>query len=474
MLIKAKETNGINFFNGDFETYGTKGWIPYKGTSSATPLNEIYTSPVRTSFFASSNSPLIGSQSGLISKSSGDGRGEGVYTDFTLDEGLTISTIKISFFYKTSSDYVDNDIGVFIYDRTNNVLIPLSISNLVKSTTVSKFEATFIPSNSKNYRLYFHIKSINALEYQVRVDEIELDSKFILSGSAISEWQSYTPTGIPSNVPGSWTEARYRRVGSSIQVRATFVLSGVPTGTISLSPDNLFRTALGITAGSAIDRIESHAVGVDTGTGFSHGIWLSGPIGTTLGSTVSYWNATVPFTWAANDQILFYCEYKVNEWANNVNLASDFQEFASNNSDADADAGVLTSVYGPNGSPMPNATFTAHRKRTVRFNRPIQATDKLFLEIYISSLDSWVDISAGGGDWLYKRQASFYYGIGIYGKENNTDVTIQFGQYALATGSTYGSAGTAWSTYSSGYRWRVRKISNGNMAEINTYSYYAP
>jgi hypothetical protein len=192
---------------------------------------------------------------------------------------------------------------------------------------------------------------------------------------------------------------------------------------------------------------------------------------------LTQWNATVPFTWKNLDRVFIDISIPIAQWGVNVNLASDFTEYASNDGSGGVAANttyITGSVSGPGGSLFPSVATGALSTQTryrVTFNRPIQPSDKIYLEAQESvTLGTWRDIafndSAGGGPVI---QNTVRYGAYVQIDTTDTSGRSVFVCFnnggSVAAGASYGVAGYAWSN-SSSQKYRVRKVSNGNMAEV--------
>lgn len=131
-------------------------------------------------------------------------------------------------------------------------------------------------------------------------------------------------------------------------------------------------------------------------------------------------------------------------------------EYASNTSTADS-TDTTSFANGVDGSPTPGA-LTAFRRKRVRFQTPIQATDSLFVEVRVGSSGAWRPLTAvdgATGIQPFTIQSGVTYGVGINTSAvNSTDLDIDFGQYFHASGA-FGVAGSSWPL--AGSRWRVRK-----------------
>jgi len=95
-------------------------------------------------------------------------------------------------------------------------------------------------------------------------------------------------------------------------------------------------------------------------------------------------------------------------------------------------------------------TYTVIKR--VSYLKPIQSTDKLYLELHNGN--GW--ISSDIFTYQYNEAGTVIVGCRI-NQVNSTDVDVIFHSKA--------SFGDTWASIST-YKWRVRKVSNGNMAEV--------
>lgn len=133
-------------------------------------------------FTRTTSSPLVETASFLFSKDASDRMGSGVSTDFTINSADKGNSLQLSFYYSASADMVlgsSSDVQVFLYDVTNAQLIPLSrkILSGPSANTIYRFVATFTASvTSVNYRLIFHVATSNALAWDLKFDEVTVNS----------------------------------------------------------------------------------------------------------------------------------------------------------------------------------------------------------------------------------------------------------------------------------------------------------
>jgi hypothetical protein len=399
----------------------------------------------------------------LISKTAvGSLLGFGVSYDFTLDSGITSQVMSIELFSKLQSGtYTDGELGVFLYDKTNAAFITLSMQNITATTSGSnRFYASFFPSTSTSYRLIFHNTIANTTtSWAVQVDRIIVAPQTIPNAAAVGAWTSYTPTYVGFGTVAT-TEAWYRRIGDSMEVRGRFTPGTTTAVTASLSlPAGL--TIGSITTQSIVGEIVQNAqltannqytvLGVSSGSTVTFGEQITNAgLSSVLGTL-----------FASNQGTGFRFTVPIAQWTTNINLATDFTEYASNSSSTNADdtTSFVSGMAGAAGV-IGVTSMTALRFKRVRFSRPIQQNDTLVIELYNPTNSTWTqsDLSIGGSVVSSHSMYVSSRGGMVIQAVNSTDVDVGF--LPTADGAALWSAAAY-----TGVKWRVRKVSNGNMAE---------
>jgi len=447
---------GYNFANGQFETH-TIGWSRYADAAGVIPVDGTGGSPnASTTFLRNTTTPINGLGDAILSKDAANRRGEGVSYDFTIDRGQTTSPAQITFAYKTPVAYLDGYLGAFLYDKTNGALIRMSVENIPATYgSISQFLTTFIPSTSTEYRLIFHVIDATSTAWTFEVDNIQVGQKNVAVGAAIGNWIDYTPSGNITNLPGAWTLSKLERVGASAHIIARYTASGPATSYIMIPIQNVLPA--GITAAPTKYALKCYFTAYQ-----SLGLWDADQAGSVyaLPGASSAWNQTIPSTWANGSVIEFDFSVPIAQWTSNVNMASDFTEYGSD------DAG--TDVFGPSGCLVPNIVAgTGVTSLSFTFPKSWQVTDLPLLEFANG---------ATGTQWAPHRfvyiegQNNFVFGAALIPTDTagSRVCTIQFGNGGVNLVNGLGAAGNGpWSVVRSlGFRWRVRKVSNGNMAEV--------
>jgi len=452
---------GYDFENGQFETH-TIGWTRYADAAGVIPVDGTGGLPNASTTFLRNDTvaPINGLADAILSKDAENRQGEGVSYDFTIDPGQTTSPAQITFTYKTPVEYLDGYLGVFLYDKTNGALIRLSVENIPATYgSISQFLTTFIPSNSLEYRLIFHVITDTAPQWTFEVDNIQVGQKNVAVGAAIGNWIDYTSklatvVEVPAQSVLS-VSAKGRRVGENLE------LVGEVTATSNANAGGYF--GLYLTSGSGISINASvfssgkracgcwNALSLDSGSGVAKvisGVNIIFAQDEALNG--DYRLETVP-----NGTIIaFSISVPIAQWTSNVNMASDFTEYAYNSSTT-ATTDTMSFGYGQGGALFqafaPSGTNTVNKR--VRFSRPHQSGDTYLVEF--KNDYGWVDLKnpapSQGND-----AGTIFYGHSV-SLVNATDLDIFF--YSKIDKSN------SWSVFGA-LRWRVRKVSNGNMAEV--------
>lgn len=465
----------------------TSGWNLYTD-GGATPTSGSGTFTGTLTFSRNTTSPLFGAGDAILNNNAASQQGSGVAYDFSIDPGNVGQVMMLQFFVESTGAYASGDVGVYIYDKTNAILIPTSLVNVSQGGSPTQWFATWIPTTSTSYRLILHVQTTNASEWTLEVDNFNVGPYEQVTGAAIGPWESFPLNITADTTNGSLGTASssvcvYRRVGSNMEVYINWA------GSTGGSPGSgVYRINLPL--GYTIDTSKLRTAVVNyvavVGTAVING---GNPIAMTM-STVVNLEDTDPVSWVRvlgstydgsspnylYGAMTFYgsnyigLENTINislkfsvpiaQWSDNINLATDFQEFAWNSSTSTGDdttsfgngsGGVLFTAMAPSG--------TAFVTKRIRFQNPIGATDRLIFEVD-SGVGEWEAIADRLASYNANDAGTEYYGIQCLPVSGtNTDVNVYFYSRPQQWPDT-----TLWSTLTTWY-WRVRKISNGNSAE---------
>lgn len=297
--------------------------LTFDDGASATPTDLTGGTASAISVSRNTSSPLHGSADLLITRAAANAQGEGAAIAFSLDNGDQTQVMEVSFSYKTSANYADNDLVLWLYDVTNAVLIQPAEGYQLKADLVAgRHRAIFqASSNSTSYRLGFFCPVTSSTAWTVEVDNLAVRPAEYQGASPGFDSVAFTPTG-------TWTtnttySGFYSRQGEFASARVKVATTGAPTAT------NLF-----VNLPFTIDTSKLHPDALTQPLGY--GIMHDQSSGTRFGVKVSYNTSTqvalrydqnasfddagvastLPWTWANGDLIEFVIsEVPVVGWA---------------------------------------------------------------------------------------------------------------------------------------------------------------
>lgn len=192
----------INYITNPSFEVNASGWLYYGDAAAAQPEDGVGGS-FGVNIESYSSTALRGTKVGALSHGSGNYQGYGVAYDFDIDEGQQGSVLNVLFDYivlsgtfLAASPGVDSVVTVWIYDKTNATLIPLSDRNLYSSSTTvaAKYAASFqAASDSTSYRLILHVGSTDSNVFLLGIDSVEVSPLNFIPGAYITGDETYTP-----------------------------------------------------------------------------------------------------------------------------------------------------------------------------------------------------------------------------------------------------------------------------------------
>lgn len=394
---------------------------------------------------------------------------------FTMAEALKNTKLKIQWNQRALSGYASGDVKLQLYKNSASDYSG-SYTQFVLSTDSSSVSA--VPALSGRYTSTVDTDSGDY--YELRIVRVAGTSAITLAnvvvgpgiqpqGAVVSDWQSYTATF--TNFTASSQSLYYRRVGSNMEIRGEFTISGSSGAEARLSLPSPY--TVGNTPASNSQIVGYVEQNNANSTNSARLLAVAGNAYLNFG-TFDITTAANPLTLANASTALnsvrtsMHASLPIADWTNNgvVNLAQNDVEYTSNFSTSTSAADTTSFANGPAGSQIQN--ITAALSRRVRWPTPIQPTDQFAVQVSEDQViwldaDHW-NLDSGVTDNIcpWVQQNTTNYGIGRCNKINSTDMDIYFGTYAWPSGTTYASAGTAWSTFWGAKFWRVKKIKAGS------------
>ncbi len=505
-------TNFIGLNDSKFENNSVNNWLRYQDAAATTPVDGTGGTPSANLTIAASNTtPLDGSYSLLETKSgSANMQGYGFsLSSIAIPLAYRGQNVSAGFYYTVASGtYTSGDKQIWIYDETNSALLVGDNQSLPGTTTgvASTFVANVsIPSNCSSIRFIVHQSTTTTNNFNIEYDNfsvspittIQFQNNYKYIGSAnIAPSQSIifsrtsTTLGAFSSDANTPDNTIISNPGPGVIQAANsdlpqFTVNGLPAGTYKVHID--FPGA-----GGSSGQILAYAINDGTTTSprrqrsvsvASRGetIVLEGFFTYSSASNVTFavWGCSsagtndIEIDGAPNAAGgMYFSIEKVD--ATNSSVANSRVEYASNSGMGDT-ADTTSFVYDSRGSLIPAVTYSADRKKRVRFQTPIQPTDSIIVQVLPdSSTNDWVDIrgyfadvqNSGVSIMEFQYQDGTQYGLGgIFPTSgSSTDIDIYFARYRT-NGSTYAGAGTNWAAGATS-RWRVVKYSNAVPVEV--------
>lgn len=475
LTTPASSTSGtgqgeINAFTNSTFSTDEAGWTA--GTShtrlrvtSSSPLDPIVTTALQ---ITSSAAVALGSQVAT----------SGVYGSIaSLPSSLRNRKLKVEFYASVPATGGSWALAVYAGATKLSLTTDSSGDTILPAGFSGKFTAYFDATDAQAYSVNFVQRARTGANTLI-VTQVVVGPGIQPQGAVVGEWQSYTPTGGWSGANIAYS-GKYRRVGDSMELKLNIAATGAPTGT------NL--TAVSLPSGHTIDTSKLPTSTASSGaTIFGYGSLYDASPGDTYPVYALYNNttsvnisysddaatgvkntivsATGPVTIASGDTVFVQYTVPIAEWAGSgtVQLAQNDVEFAWND-DPETTAGVTYNNssfygYGPNGAStkaINSTTLASTTNYRVQFQTPIQATDKIDLEIFTDS--GWVTANSVS-PFINGTSNSFYGAVVTQSGTNTADVS--FGNNGSRPTSGLGSNGVAWPG-GFGTRWRVRKSSAG-------------
>lgn len=474
-----------NYITNDGVETDLTGYATYADAADTTPVDG--TGGSATTLTATRTTTgaevLDATASYKLVKSAANGQGQGFSYDFVIDNGYTAAPQQIYALVNTNStNYVAGDIVACLYDKDTTQLIPIagaSVGNCVPIAKADKQQVriNFNPyvTTSVNYRLIFHVSTVNALTYTAFFDKLTVTPLVLPVGPVVSDIESipYSAANFTSN-SGTWNvdigdvnNYQYQRVGHQMILEVALSSINV-TGTVS---ELYLKVPGNKTIGTSTRTFSTYS---DNGTATPV---LVRAIATESVLRITKLSGGNFSTVANNSDFMFQFTFPIAEWSGSANIVNGPNiECATNTSTATAADDTTSFSNDCGGSLLRN--ITAALKRRVRWQYAMQPGDQYLVQLSSDRI-KWLTVS-GERQLIsntynfcsYKDQANTTYGIGRLSDVNSTDMDLYFGTYATDAGGAYGAAGGSWTAQGgTSVYYRVLKLSG---VAANAYAEAVP
>lgn len=212
-------------------------WLRYKDAAGTSPVDMTDATGVNITLTRNTTNPISSTADFLLTKDAANRQGEGISLTLTSIPNKYKSRACIfRFKYFTSSTYVDNAVGLFVYDITGAVVYQLNPLYLKKSGLIeSSFAEIQLPNTlTSGFRIGFHIIGTDTTAYTINFSEFTFDEKVTSQNSSETDWKDSV---ITSNWDAglTYTHKKERRKGPDVEYSIAFKVSGAVSGTLELT-----------------------------------------------------------------------------------------------------------------------------------------------------------------------------------------------------------------------------------------------
>lgn len=229
--VGAGASSGINYVPSESRdgNTGTGDWATFDDSSALVDGTGGTASALSLSHETSA--PLRGAGSIRVSKAASDGSNEGVSIDLdTIEDADLGKVLEVSFDYKVSDNYTDEDLQVWLYDITNSLLIqptPYTIKK-VSSSLVGRWVGHFqTPTDSSSYRLIIFLgsDSTTGSAWTLDLDSVSVSPVGRTYGAVVTDVQDL------DGVTATWTTnttiaSRIGRIGDYARIILEWSVTG--------------------------------------------------------------------------------------------------------------------------------------------------------------------------------------------------------------------------------------------------------
>jgi hypothetical protein len=320
---------GINYIGSNYnaEDTTTTGWSCYADAAGLSVVDGVGGSP-NTAISNQSGSLLVGSRSFRITKISGASRqGEGCAFAFSIDPAYKSSVLRITFPYSTSVSIADDDYRIYIYDVTNSRIIEVDNRDLKANAQGQYVGSWQASSDSVSYRLIVHTSTPNNYSSTLDLDNLTVGPQTIYKGPVVTDLGSCSVT---VSFATTVNTARCSRTGDSLEVIGEFSLSGTPgAGQLLLtipSGYNVDTSKASCSLGNCTIEGVAEMRDISVPQAYTSTVHFNGSANQVFfvanGSGAPASN-TIPFTWAASDQVHYRFKVPIAGWSSNVAMSED-------------------------------------------------------------------------------------------------------------------------------------------------------
>jgi hypothetical protein len=300
-----------------------------------------------------------------------------VYYDFTLDDIDLNKKLKIQWSQKQFGTYAASDFEVYIASQSARGTILHTPDVTLVPAYDGVFTASFDTASTATLSLVIRARVNMATDAGIVISDVIVGPGTITAAAPIGFIGTFTPvfTGVTVTV----VKAVYARLGDRVKMDVEVVAATDATANVAFQHS---ASIPGITLDTSKYGLRA-AIGSATGNLGANTYTMTpkidgGDVTFSIYNEAGSLNATLPVGaggFDTGDRLSFSLEFYVSEWAGAPNYAGQNDvEYASVGGTWNADS--TTTVYGPGGFAM-GGTLTSARLKTITWQTPVQATDRI-------------------------------------------------------------------------------------------------
>lgn len=385
-----------NNANSDFETNSVSPWSACTLTfSSGVPSGAPTLTATQMAISTTSTTPLSGTYSMLLTKSAANAQYQGFISGaLTIDREDTAKVLYGSFYYEVVSGTIDlsgsstQSLEIWIYNTVSGQWTqPAGYRGMNQSSGVGRVVFSFQTDGTyanNAYKIAVITQQTGTSAYVVKFDDFQVGPQAVVLGSAMTDWQNFTPTYAGG---GSATyNTRYsswRRNGDTMEIKLGVLITASGSGTSNWT--------IAIPNGLSIDtsKLNSTTGYVDIGSGDRYAasttshyssfvrMLYSAPTVMTIvqnhaGSDTAFTGATL----VLNDQHYINVSLPILGWGSFSQMSSDTDTRVV----AFAATGTLAAITAGNPMIYPTVIFDTHgayNSITGKYTVPVSGTYKV-------------------------------------------------------------------------------------------------
>lgn len=212
-------------------------WTIYKNTVVGDAPDDFGgTTSGNLTFTRNTTTPLSGDGDFQFSKAAFDVQGEGVYTSITVDKAdLARKLIGSLDLDATHANLVDGDARYYMVSSNDSFVADFNVIRVngedLAASIVNYFQFQ-TESDDTEYRFCIHIATVNALAYDIFMDNFVIGPQIISHGTIVTGWEDFTTVVTNLGTSATTLTAKFKRIGDSAHIRIHMLKDGTAgTGT---------------------------------------------------------------------------------------------------------------------------------------------------------------------------------------------------------------------------------------------------